>query len=59
MIIAALILVLQIIIVQIGGGFFRTEPLSFSHWLMIITGTSLVLWIGETRRFITRRVARQ
>ena len=57
MIIAALILVLQIIIVQIGGGFFRTEPLSFSHWLMIITGTSLVLWIGETRRFIKRRIA--
>ena len=59
MIIAALILVPQIIIVQIGGGFFRTEPLSISHWLMIITGTSLVLWIGETRRFIKRRVARQ
>ena len=59
MIIAALILVLQIIIVQIGGGFFRTEPLSISHWLMIIAGTSLVLWIGETRRFIKRRVARQ
>ena len=54
LVIAALILVLQIIIIQFGGGFFRTEPLSLEHWVMIVAGTSLVLWIGEAKRFIAR-----
>ena len=52
--IAALILGLQIIIIQFGGGFFRTEPLTFQHWIMIIFGTSLVLWLGEAKRFVAR-----
>lgn len=52
--ISALILVLQIIIIQFGGGFFRTQPLSVEHWAMIIAGTSLVLWAGELKRFIAR-----
>ena len=54
LVIAALILVLQVIIIQFGGGFFRTEPLSLEHWTMIVAGTSLVLWIGEAKRFIAR-----
>ena len=54
LVIAALILVLQVIIIQFGGGFFRTEPLSLEHWVMIVAGTSLVLWIGEAKRFIAR-----
>ncbi|MDR0667695.1 MAG: calcium-translocating P-type ATPase, PMCA-type [Prevotellaceae bacterium] len=52
--IATLILVLQIAIVQFGGDLFRTTPLSFNHWLLIIGGTSFVLWTGEIRRMIKR-----
>jgi len=52
--IALLIFVLQVVIIQFGGGFFRTEPISLQHWAMIVTGTSLVLWIGELKRFIAR-----
>ncbi|MBR2438450.1 MAG: calcium-translocating P-type ATPase, PMCA-type [Bacteroidales bacterium] len=53
-VIAVLILVLQIIIIQFGGGFFRTEPLSLEHWAAIIAGTSMVLWIGELCRLFKR-----
>ena len=53
-VIAVLILVLQIVIIQYGGGFFRTEPLSLEHWAAIIAGTSMVLWIGELCRLFKR-----
>ncbi len=53
-VIAVLILVLQIVIIQFGGGFFRTEPLSLEHWAAIIAGTSMVLWIGELCRLFKR-----
>jgi Ca2+-transporting ATPase len=53
--IAALIFVLQIVIVQWGGEAFRTAPLRFRDWLVIIGGTSLVLWIGEWWRWRKRR----
>ncbi|MBE6246009.1 MAG: calcium-translocating P-type ATPase, PMCA-type [Bacteroidales bacterium] len=52
--IAVLILVLQIVIIHFGGGFFRTEPLSLEHWAAIIAGTSMVLWIGELCRLFKR-----
>ncbi|MBQ7772586.1 MAG: calcium-translocating P-type ATPase, PMCA-type [Bacteroidales bacterium] len=52
--IAALILLLQIVIIQLGGGFFRTEPLTLEHWVMVIAGTSLVLWVGELKRLVMR-----
>ena len=48
--IAAAILVLQIVIVQCGGEFFRTVPLSAAEWIYVIAGTSLVLWAGELLR---------
>jgi Ca2+-transporting ATPase len=41
----------QIAIIQWGGKIFRTVPLSLRDWLLIIMGTSLVLWIGELWRF--------
>ena len=53
-VIAVLILVLQIVIIQFGGGFFRTVPLSLEHWAAIIAGTSMVLWIGELCRLFKR-----
>ena len=52
--IAAMIFGLQIVIIQFGGGFFRTEPISLEHWIMIVAGTSSVLWIGEIKRLIAR-----
>lgn len=53
--IAAAIFVLQILIVQFGGGFFRTLPLQFGHWAAIVSGTSLVLMIGELVRYLKRK----
>lgn len=48
------ILIGQFFIVQFGGLIFRTEPLDFVTWIIIIVSTSLVLWIGETLRLIRR-----
>lgn len=44
----------QILIVQFGGAVFRTEPLDWQTWLVIIGASSLVLWIGELIRLIQR-----
>jgi Ca2+-transporting ATPase len=53
-IISAVIVFGQIIIVQWGGGFFRTVPLSLQDWLIIGGGTSIILWVGELGRFLAR-----
>ena len=52
--IASIIFFGQILIIQFGGTIFRTVPLSIIHWLLIILGTSIVLWIGELSRFLER-----
>lgn len=52
--VAIIILVGQILIVEFGGKVFRTEPMDFTTWIYIITGTSFVLWIGEIYRWIKR-----
>ena len=52
--IAVVILVLQIVIIEFGGGFFRTAPLQMEDWAIIIGSTSMVLWIGELIRFFKR-----
>ena len=52
--VALLILVGQILIVEIGGTVFRTEPLSITEWLTIIGGTSCVLWLGEIERMMRK-----
>ncbi|MFV0472500.1 MAG: calcium-translocating P-type ATPase, PMCA-type [Paludibacteraceae bacterium] len=52
--VAFVILVGQILIVEFGGDAFRTVPLSFKDWTIIIGSTSLVLWIGEIYRAIKR-----
>jgi Ca2+-transporting ATPase len=46
----------QILMVQIGGDIFRTMSLSIKEWLVIIFGTSIVLWIGELKRFMMRKI---
>lgn len=53
--VAVIILLGQILIVQFGGDVFRTVPLSIKDWLMIIGSTSIVLWIGEIGRLLTRK----
>ncbi|MGF1935053.1 MAG: calcium-translocating P-type ATPase, PMCA-type [Nostoc sp. ChiQUE02] len=52
--IAITILVGQILIIQFGGSVFRTVPLSFTDWISVIAGTSIVLWIGELWRLTMR-----
>ena len=44
----------QFLIVQFGGAVFRTTPLDWQTWLLIIVSSSLVLWIGEIVRWIQR-----
>jgi len=51
----ALIIVLgQVLIVSFGGEMFNVTPLSWQDWLIVIGGTSIVLWIGEIGRLINR-----
>lgn len=47
---ALIILLGQILIITVGGQFFNVVPLRLSDWLIIIAGTSAVLWIGELLR---------
>ena len=51
--IALLILGGQILIVTFGGEFFNVIPLGIIDWLIIVGGTSIVLWIGELIRLFT------
>ena len=44
----------QVLIVQFGGDFFRTVPLSLKDWGIIIGTTSVVLWVGEAVRLFQR-----
>lgn len=54
--ISLVIFIGQIIIVSIGGEFFNVVPLSIEDWIIIVAGTSLVLWIGELGRVVSRLV---
>lgn len=53
-IVAVMIVLGQILIVQFGGTVFRTVPLSLNDWVIIISSTSLVLWIGELARLLNK-----
>lgn len=53
--IAAVILVGQIIMVQFGGKIFRTVPLSVTEWGVVIGGTALILVARELFRVITKK----
>lgn len=52
--IALAILFGQILIVSVGGEFFSVVPLKFIDWVIIIGGTSVVLWIGELMRLFRK-----
>ncbi|MDV7402349.1 cation transporting ATPase C-terminal domain-containing protein, partial [Arthrospira platensis SPKY1] len=45
--ISGAILIGQFVIVQFGGGMFRTVPLAWDDWLLMFAATSAVLWTGE------------
>ena len=53
--VALLIIIGQFFIVTFGGDVFRTVPLSWQDWLLIIGSTSLVLWIGEILRLFGKK----
>ncbi len=53
--IASAIFIGQIFIIQVGGTAFRTVPLALQEWVLIILGTSVVLWAGEGWRWIQRK----
>ena len=44
----------QVLIVTFGGEMFSVVPLPLSEWIMIILGTSLILWLGELERWVHR-----
>lgn len=53
--VVVIILIGQVLIVTFGGDVFRTMPLMFKDWLIIIGATSFVLWIGEAGRWLSRK----
>lgn len=55
----ALILVGQVLIVSFGGRMFGVVPLSLTDWLLIIGGTSVVMWAGEAWRWARRALRRE
>jgi Ca2+-transporting ATPase len=54
-VIASAIFIGQIFIIQVGGTAFRTVPLALQEWVLIILGTSVVLWAGEGWRWMQRK----
>lgn len=52
--IAVLIFGGQILIVELGRDFFNVVPLEFIDWVIIVGCTSVVLWIGELLRLLSR-----
>ncbi|MBO7570637.1 MAG: calcium-translocating P-type ATPase, PMCA-type [Bacteroidales bacterium] len=54
-IIALVIFFGQILIVEIGGQMFNVCHLNIFDWLIIVAATSVVLWIGEITRAISKR----
>ena len=53
--IAQLVFFGQLLIVTFGGRMFNVTPLRWTHWLLIIGATSVVLWIGEVWRWLKKR----
>ncbi|MBO7243122.1 MAG: calcium-translocating P-type ATPase, PMCA-type [Alistipes sp.] len=54
LLIAAVILVGQVVIVTFAGEIFNVEPISFKDWLLIIAITSPVMLIPDIVRFIRK-----
>lgn len=54
-----LIILGQILIVTFGGEMFNVTPLSTQDWVLLISATSVVLWMGEMARFIKRQLTKK
>ena len=53
--VALIILIGQYLIITFGGEMFNATPLSWKDWGIIIASTSVVLWVGEIIRLITKK----
>ena len=53
LLVAAAILVGQVLLVQFGGAVFRTVPLSLADWGVLLAATSIVFWAGEIWRALS------
>jgi Ca2+-transporting ATPase len=54
LLVLGLILAGQWLIVEWGGNMFRTEPLSWCEWGLLLALSSIVLWVGEVVRLVMR-----
>ncbi len=52
--IALIILIGQVFIVTVGGEMFNVTPIKTIDWVIIIAGTSVVLWVVELAHLIAR-----
>jgi Ca2+-transporting ATPase len=59
LLIVAAIALGQMLIVQFGGTFFRTVPLTAVDWLLAFAATSGILVIGEGVRFLRHMIGKQ
>lgn len=55
LLIATIIFVGQILIVECFDEVFSVTPLRLADWIILIAATSLVLWVGEIRRYLRRK----
>lgn len=55
LLVVSLILFGQIAIVSFGGRMFNVVPLKPADWILIIAGTSLVLWVQEIRHLFMKK----
>lgn len=53
--VCAIIVVGQVLIVSFGGVMFNVVPLSLDSWLQITVVTSVVLWVGEAVRLLSKK----
>lgn len=54
LIIAVVIVLGQILITSFGGKMFNVVPLKVTDWIIITLTTSIVLWIGELTRVVSK-----
>lgn len=54
LVVSLLILIGQVLIVSFGGDVFRVVPLSIMDWVIIVGSTSIVLWVGEIKRLLSK-----
>jgi Ca2+-transporting ATPase len=52
--VALVIFIGQILIIEFGGEVMRTVPLKLRDWLIIVSSTSFVLWIGQAIRLFQK-----